>query len=191
MCAKRLDSEIGTVWHEDASKIYASGFGISDTFLQLRQTYPVSFVSVKKYLQSTGVTRRSEAQKRKRWQRTCVICQCTFSGRTPTVLMCDGCVGDDCVGATKTRLLKYQRYAWIIKRQKQYGIDDVTFKTMLASQNETCGLCDQIMNPPCVDHCHTTGKVRGLLCHQCNLTLGHVEIRGGKAWLAKATAWLV
>lgn len=25
-----------------------------------------------------------------------------------------------------------------------------------------------------IDHCHKTNKIRGLLCHQCNLALGHV-----------------
>jgi hypothetical protein len=26
-----------------------------------------------------------------------------------------------------------------------------------------------------IDHCHKTNKIRGLLCHHCNLALGHVD----------------
>lgn len=30
-------------------------------------------------------------------------------------------------------------------------------------------------NPLAIDHCHKTGKIRGLLCFSCNIILGHVE----------------
>ncbi|MCY1447865.1 Recombination endonuclease VII [compost metagenome] len=39
-----------------------------------------------------------------------------------------------------------------------------------------------------IDHCHTTGKVRGLLCHHCNILLGNA--RDDVAILEKAIAYL-
>jgi hypothetical protein len=46
--------------------------------------------------------------------------------------------------------------------------------TELEKQNNTCAICGNIntyksMN---VDHNHTTGEIRGLLCHTCNKALG-------------------
>jgi hypothetical protein len=35
-----------------------------------------------------------------------------------------------------------------------------------------CPIC-QVRCPLVVDHCHTTGKVRGLICHSCNSMLGY------------------
>lgn len=50
------------------------------------------------------------------------------------------------------------------------------FAEMLASQNGGCAICGADRNKNgtalCVDHCHTSGKVRGLLCHNCNTGLG-------------------
>ena len=63
---------------------------------------------------------------------------------------------------------------------KQYGITHSEYERMLAEQGGTCSCCpatpDQETNGVFkVDHCHTTGKVRGLLCNKCNVTLGNVN----------------
>ena len=43
---------------------------------------------------------------------------------------------------------------------------------MLAEQQNNCAICILPMNPPCVDHNHSTGKIRMLLCHKCNTMIG-------------------
>lgn len=58
------------------------------------------------------------------------------------------------------------------RRVKQYGLTVDQYDAMLAAQKGACCICTVEMNPPHVDHCHTTGKVRGLLCHKCNTALG-------------------
>ena len=55
---------------------------------------------------------------------------------------------------------------------KRYGLSPKEFLEMLDKQGGHCALCD---GPAvCVDHNHTTGKVRGLLCVPCNLGLGYL-----------------
>jgi hypothetical protein len=46
------------------------------------------------------------------------------------------------------------------------------YESMLESQNKKCGICEKDMDKPYVDHDHTTGIVRMLLCHHCNTLLG-------------------
>lgn len=61
--------------------------------------------------------------------------------------------------------------------KRYYGISLKDYETLLSSQNNTCKICKtaepggkhKIFN---VDHCHITGKVRGLLCTGCNMALG-------------------
>lgn len=72
-----------------------------------------------------------------------------------------------------------------IQRQKRnqqlkrtYGITVEQYESMLAAQNGVCAICFRGptgVRPLHVDHCHRTGKVRGLLCHQCNWYLGTLD----------------
>jgi len=64
-----------------------------------------------------------------------------------------------------------------------YGLDGTTYQQLLRCQNGACALCGKAVSPtlvsetrpPDIDHDHMTGAVRGLLCHSCNLRLGHLE----------------
>lgn len=64
--------------------------------------------------------------------------------------------------------------------QRQYGISELEYKARLLSQNNSCLLCGVEFNhstwcadSPVVDHCHTSGHVRGILCNECNRGLGY------------------
>jgi len=58
---------------------------------------------------------------------------------------------------------------------KKYGITLVEKKKMMNEQGNKCKICLQEFNDKvvsCVDHCHSTEKIRGLLCRNCNAGLG-------------------
>lgn len=55
-----------------------------------------------------------------------------------------------------------------------YGLEPEQVAGLLVAQNNACAICLQpFLKSPNVDHCHTTGRVRGLLCRECNVGLGH------------------
>jgi hypothetical protein len=41
-------------------------------------------------------------------------------------------------------------------------------------KNENCQICNVELTKKCIDHCHSTNKVRGVLCNNCNTALGLV-----------------
>ena len=72
----------------------------------------------------------------------------------------------------RERLLKMERAR---KLRSRYGMTEDDYKQMIVDQNNLCSICavdfskvDKIH----IDHCHTTNKVRGLLCVNCNSGIG-------------------
>lgn len=73
-------------------------------------------------------------------------------------------------------------------RIRAYGISPERYEEMLKAQGNGCEICgNKNKRAMAIDHCHKTGKVRGLLCDPCNLSLGHIEREG---FLEKATKYL-
>ena len=70
---------------------------------------------------------------------------------------------------------KCLRSAKHYKLQAAYGIGIDEYEAMLESQDGTCAICDGVNasgHALHVDHCHDSGRVRGLLCTGCNTLLG-------------------
>lgn len=61
-------------------------------------------------------------------------------------------------------------------RFRVYGMDRLDYELMLLEQGDVCRLCERaFVETPQIDHCHTTGRVRGLLCGPCNRGLGSMK----------------
>lgn len=69
-------------------------------------------------------------------------------------------------------------------RMKRYGLTPEEAYAMLKDQEEECAICCKHIrfgrelarkDKACIDHCHKTGKVRGLLCTRCNTAAGMMD----------------
>jgi len=70
-----------------------------------------------------------------------------------------------------------KEYDLELHMKRNYGLDFAEYNKMLDRQNGVCAICNS--SPPDnhkkrlnIDHCHATGRVRGLLCDACNRALG-------------------
>lgn len=101
--------------------------------------------------------------------KACKHCQSIFTPNSPCNLFCS----EPCT-------IKGKASGYLTR---QYGITYRDYEAMLAKQNELCAICNGPGFKMCehhnlllvVDHCHKTGKVRGLLCHNCNRALGLLQ----------------
>ena len=61
------------------------------------------------------------------------------------------------------------------EKRRLYGISRVEFMALFEKQVYRCAICyTDKFGPkgPMIDHDHSTGKIRGILCKNCNITLG-------------------
>jgi len=116
---------------------------------------------------------RPEAGPKRETERTCTQCSITkpidefdrFQKRKHIRQQCNTCV-------------RLRRRWWILATK--YGLSREQFTDMMQKQNGVCAICRCEMTTvrfkqPSVDHSHKTGKVRGLLCHGCNVGIGMLK----------------
>ncbi len=78
------------------------------------------------------------------------------------------------------------------KHVKRYGLTLADVGRMREAQQGRCLLCSAVLRThgrigydrECIDHEHSTGKVRGLICHRCNVCLAAAD-RYGPVWVAR------
>ena len=92
---------------------------------------------------------------------------------------------------SRTKSLTSEKRAEYRRRShaKSYGLTLEEFNAYF--KEATCGICNHTgdkYNRLVLDHCHSTGRIRGVLCDQCNLGLGHFtdnidKLKGAIKWL--------
>ena len=84
----------------------------------------------------------------------------------------------DKVNAHKREWRKQNPHRMLAERLKRnHRMSLAEYKQLLAAQGSKCLICEHVAGDwgrdiLVVDHCHVTGKIRGLLCHPCNTALG-------------------
>src|SRR3990167_8748410 len=111
-----------------------------------------------------------------------VIPTCHPDRRHQALGLCSNCYRIEYTKRRRLREPNYERYrGWDYHLKRRYGLTVEDYKRILAAQGGHCALCS--MRPSetkkrfCVDHCHQTGMIRGILCKFCNSKLGWFENR--------------
>jgi len=89
--------------------------------------------------------------------------------------------------ATKSARYEYSRARNLAK----YGLDEEKFQARLDEQGG-CGIClrtEPVGNGWQVDHDHKTGRVRGILCSNCNTALG--KFQDDPEIMKRAIEWIL
>lgn len=77
------------------------------------------------------------------------------------------------------------------RRLWRYGLTVEQFDAMVSAQGGRCAGCLMLLLPgrgQHIDHCHASGRVRGVLCRNCNHALG--QVRDSQATLRRLAEYL-
>jgi hypothetical protein len=98
---------------------------------------------------------------------------------------CRGCSTDVHLAGWSKDPERMQHISWRSKIKRLYGLTEEKYNEMLEKQGGACAICKSTVSWSrnykhkkngssrfMVDHCHETGRVRGLLCTRCNRALG-------------------
>lgn len=136
-------------------------------------------------------------------RRTCRVCgerkpKADFHWATARRYRRRACKACDYVRSEDQRASKLDQYRRAARERtfrRKYGLTLAAFDALLTDQNYRCRICWELLfiDTTHVDHDHDSGAVRGLLCPNCNLALGHFRddpwrLRQALAYLAAATA---
>lgn len=101
----------------------------------------------------------------------------------------------DCV-RTRARARYHTHNGRENRLRRMYGVEAEDVEAMMAAQKNACAICrgqfaETRWERACVDHCHKTGAIRGLLCFWCNTGLGKFKddsaaLRAAADYLDKA-----
>jgi predicted nucleic-acid-binding Zn-ribbon protein len=76
----------------------------------------------------------------------------------------------------KNNRAKVTKQQLISHRRREYGLTEEEYNNMVLSQNNMCAICNKPSERTLhIDHDHVTGRVRGLLCSNCNLGIGLLQ----------------
>ena len=83
-----------------------------------------------------------------------------------------------CKACRKKYPRKYSnKKSWDLK--KKYGLERQDYLNLKERQEDRCAICriheDELKTTLFVDRCHNTNIIRGLLCHNCNIGMFHIE----------------
>jgi hypothetical protein len=94
-----------------------------------------------------------------------------------------------CLRGIRAKWVEQNPFYWIAKRHK-ISMEEANYWYLKSM--ESCEICGHRWlegdDKLCIDHDHTTGKVRGILCKHCNYVLGHSYEK--KEILAKTMAYI-
>ena len=105
--------------------------------------------------------------------------------------VCKDCIKS--IPSTENKKKYMREYSKEYHLKKRYNLTEEDYKNLLVAQNHKCAICgvdeQELPNKKLyVDHSHETGKVRELLCHNCNVSLG--LMKESIQTLSKAIAYL-